>query len=128
MIDAARRIARWIREGLRPRFRTVQVDDDFPENMEKKTLYVLSEDGEVWAAGMVCPCGCQAVLHLNLLQDQRPRWQLTSQDGRSWLSPSVWRKDHCGAHFWFRGSRVYWTNDQPRALWRDLRLLVRLGR
>ncbi|MFP7725844.1 DUF6527 family protein [Lysobacter sp. D1-1-M9] len=71
---------------------------------------------------MVCPCGCQATLHLNLFADQRPCWRLNLESGGS-LTPSVWRREHCGAHFWFRGGRVYWTSDQPYALLRDLRLL-----
>lgn len=112
-----------LREVTRPRFRIVETADDFPELMERKTLYVLSEDGDAWAAAMVCPCGCQAILHLNLFADQRPCWRLNLDGGGS-LTPSVWRRDHCGAHFWFRGGRIYWTSDQPRALWRDLRLLV----
>ncbi len=111
-----------LREAARPRFRIVETEDDFPEVMERKTLYVLSEDGDTWAAAMICPCGCQAILHLNLFADQHPCWQLSLEGGGS-LAPSVWRRDHCGAHFWFRRGRVYWTSDQPGALMRDLKLL-----
>lgn len=113
-----------VRDAVRPRFRIIEVEDDFPEMMESRTLYVLSEDGDTWAAAMVCPCGCRAILHLNLFADQRPCWHLSREGGGS-LTPSVWRRDHCGAHFWFREGRVYWTPDQPSALMRDLRLLWR---
>ena len=109
---------------VRPRFKITDVEDDFPDRMEGKTLYVLSEDGDTWAAAMVCPCGCEAILHLNLFADQRPCWHLNRQGG-GFLTPSVWRRDHCGAHFWFRGGRIYWTPDQPNALMRDLRLFWR---
>lgn len=122
MISFIESLIKTLRAAARPRFRIVELEDDFPETLERKTLYVLSEDGDTWAAAMVCPCGCKAILQLNLFADQRPCWRLNLEGGGS-LSPSVWRRDHCGAHFWFRGGRVYWTPDQPNTLIRDLRLL-----
>lgn len=125
MTNVVRHTLRRMRSIIGPRFSLVEAEDDFPAVMRKRTLYVLAEDGQVWAAAMTCPCGCKAILHLNLLADQRPCWHLNLRDGGS-LMPSVWRKDHCGAHFWFREGRVHWTADQRNTLWRDLRL--RLGR
>ncbi|RFP59353.1 hypothetical protein D0Y53_11260 [Luteimonas weifangensis] len=121
MTNFMRNLIHRFRNVVRPRFRIIEVEDDFPEMMESRALYVLSEDGDTWAAAMVCPCGCRTVLHLNLIADQRPCWYLNRQGGGS-LTPSVWRRDNCGAHFWFRGGRVYWTPDQPHTLMRDLRL------
>lgn len=122
MANLIRRLIHRLRNAARPRFRIVEIEDDFPEVMQRKTLYVLSEDGDIWAAAMICPCGCKEILHLNLFADQRPCWRLNLEGGGS-LTPSVWRQDHCGSHFWFRGGRVYWTSDQSNALARDLRLL-----
>lgn len=124
MTNFMKKLIHRLRDVVRPRFRIIEVEDDFPEVMESRTLYVLSEDGDTWAAAMVCPCGCHRVLHLNLFADQRPCWHLKREGGGS-LSPSVWRQNNCGAHFWFRGGRVYWTPDQPNAFMRDLRLFWR---
>ncbi|WP_417474275.1 DUF6527 family protein [Luteimonas mephitis] len=124
MTNFMKKLIHRFRDVARPRFRIIEVEDDFPGLMQSRTLYVLSEDGDTWAAAMVCPCGCQAILHLNLLEDQRPCWHLKREGGGS-LSPSIWRRDNCGAHFWFRGGRVYWTTDQPNAFVRDLRLFWR---
>ncbi|WP_420871269.1 DUF6527 family protein [Marinicauda algicola] len=46
---------------------------------------------------------------MNLLTDTRPCWHvIMHDDGTSSLRPSVWRKKHCGSHFWFRHGRVHW--------------------
>ncbi|MFD1328853.1 DUF6527 family protein [Mycoplana ramosa] len=58
---------------------------------------------------MICPCGCRAVLHMNLLPDERPCWRVTRHmDGSTSLHPSVWRQKECKSHFWFRKGRVKW--------------------
>lgn len=116
---------RW-RDRLKPRFRTVLVDDDFPEVLAPRKLYVLNEGALSWTVAMSCPCGCGTDLHLNLLSDQRPCWRLSRRaDGTASLIPSVWSKRGCGAHFWFRSGRVFWTRDQPNRIWRDIRLWLR---
>lgn len=121
----AARLATWFRDRLRPRFDTVMVEEDPPDRAMPKTLYIVTEDGEPWSAAMLCPCGCGATLHMNLLLDERPVWRVTHYgDGTSSLHPSVWRQKECRAHFWFRRGRVYWTADQSSPLWRDLRLLI----
>lgn len=75
---------------------------------------------------MLCPCGCGALLDMNLLHDTLPVWEYTHhQDHTVTLSPSIFRKVGCRSHFWFRESRVYWTPDQPDQLLRDLRLTLK---
>ncbi|WP_415195487.1 DUF6527 family protein [Rhodopseudomonas sp.] len=62
---------------------------------------------------MLCPCGCGKILHMNLLPDERPCWQLTvDADGLATLHPSIWRQKDCGSHFWFRRGRVIWCSSQ----------------
>ncbi|MHA6766945.1 DUF6527 family protein [Sphingobium ummariense] len=51
------------------------------------------------------------MLEIALLEEARPRWSLEiDQRGRPSLSPSVWRKTGCGAHFWLRKGRVRWCD------------------
>lgn len=116
-----------LRAWLRPRFRVVCVEGDVPTSPKIKTLYVVIEDNIRWSAAMLCPCGCGALINLNLLSDERPTWQLIKhQNNNVSLAPSIWRTVECRAHFWFRENRVYWTIDQPNQLLRDLRLLLRI--
>lgn len=116
-----------LRAWLRPRFRVVYIDEDLPTRPKHKTLYIVLEDDLPWSVGMMCPCGCGAIIHLNLLPDERPRWKVINHDdNKVSLTPSIWRTVNCRSHFWFRENRVYWTVDQPNQLRRNLRLLLRI--
>lgn len=94
-----------------PPYRTLVVEDSLPKTLKPRTLYVVQEDGFKEQAAMICPCGCRGVLHMNLLPDERPCWQLTQYlDGTVTLHPSIWRKKDCGSHFWFRRGRIRWCH------------------
>lgn len=98
-------ISRW----WSPPYRTVTVQDILPARLQKRTLYVVEDDGFQEQAVMICPCGCAKILHMNLLMDERPCWKVTRhEDETTSLHPSVWRKKDCGSHFWFRRGRVQW--------------------
>ena len=85
------------------------VEENLPKTLIKETLYVVQEDGFQEQAAMLCPCGCNRVLHMNLLTDERPCWKVSfHKDKTASLHPSVWRKKDCGSHFWFRRGRVHW--------------------
>ena len=93
-------------------YRTVMVGEALPPTLAEETLYVVDDDGFLEQAAMLCPCGCQRVLHMNLLPDERPCWRLTQHaDGSATLFPSIWRKKNCGSHFWFRRGQVFWCTD-----------------
>jgi Family of unknown function (DUF6527) len=95
-------------------YRTVLVDEALPAELVANTLYVVNDDGFLEQAAMLCPCGCQRTLHMNLLPDDRPCWRLTQHaDGTASLFPSVWRQKDCGSHFWFREGKVIWCVDDP---------------
>jgi hypothetical protein len=92
-----------------PPYRTLVVEEALPNELKRRTLYVVQEDGFREQAALLCPCRCGRVLHMNLLPDARPCWRLTEhEDGTASLHPSVWRKKDCGSHFWFRRGRVQW--------------------
>lgn len=104
-----RYVQKWLHFWKHPVYRTVYVEESLPAYPDTNTLYVVREDGFEEEAAMVCPCGCQNILHLNLLDDERPYWNLTlHKDGTATLFPSVWRQKGCGSHFWFRRGRVSW--------------------
>lgn len=91
---------------------TALVYENLPKKLKIRTLYLVEDDGITEQAAMVCPCGCNKTLHMNLLPDERPCWQVTRHpDGTATLHPSVWRKKECGSHFWFRKGRVQWCKD-----------------
>ncbi len=103
--DAHNRLQRW----LFPPYRTRIVEDTLPKRLERRTLYIVQDDGFLEQAAMLCPCRCGQILQMNLLPDERPCWQFTQHaDGTATLHPSVWRKKDCGSHFLFRRGRVQW--------------------
>jgi hypothetical protein len=104
------RSCRWAASLFGRRYRLVMVEGRFPTKLNRQRLYVLTEDGLPWEAAMICPCGCGATLHMNLLADERPRWHY-SHTGRGYptLRPSVWRQVGCRAHFVLREGRVRWV-------------------
>jgi hypothetical protein len=84
--------------------------DALPERPSSRHLYVVGERGQDWYAALVCPCGCNELIDLNLVPPGRPCWTLTThRNGSPTLSPSVWRQAGCCAHFWIKEGRIQWV-------------------
>jgi hypothetical protein len=91
-----------------PRLRYERVED-FPDVLNPATLYVAGEEPHVWAAALLCPCGCGDVIELNLMEQASPCWSVRKhRNGSVTLMPSVWRTKGCRSHFFIRNSRVVW--------------------
>jgi hypothetical protein len=83
--------------------------EDLPDVLKPLTVYLAGEESHLWAAALLCPCGCGERIELNLLPQVRPRW--TAQrlpDGTVTLMPSVWRQKGCKSHFFLREGRIDW--------------------
>jgi Family of unknown function (DUF6527) len=109
----SQQFARVVRDRLHrrlvPSYGTRLVEDYLPKKLKKRMLYIVQDGGFLEQAAMLCPCGCNRILHMNLLPDEHPCWRLTRhKDGTASLYPSVWRKVDCQSHFWFRHGRVHW--------------------
>ena len=125
MIALITRLGTRLRDLLRPRFKTVFVEEDPPERPQAKKVYVIADVGAPWHVAMLCPCGCGQLLYMNLLSDERPVWRLTvHDDGYCTLSPSILRKRQCRSHFHFRGGRIYWCKEHKLPIWRDIQLIL----
>jgi hypothetical protein len=107
---AVERVRKWLGEWPFPLYKTRFVEGELPTKLAQKTLYLVHEDNYLWHASMLCPCGCGEVLHMNLLRDERPCWQVINhKDGTVSLYPSIWRKKGCCAHFWFKKGKIKWA-------------------
>jgi hypothetical protein len=106
-----RRFIVWIWSCFSVRGRTwksVRVDD-LPDRLQKHRIYLIGEDGQVWQAAMLCPCGCAALIQLSVLPKSRPNWAVTPHaDGTVSLHPSVWRTTGCRSHFFLRRGQIEW--------------------
>lgn len=98
------------REKLLPRRRIHVIEgDSLPKRLPHRDLILARDDGEDWCVGMRCPCGCGDVLELLVVAEAKPRWDIViDRAGKPSLSPSVWRKTGCHAHFWLSKGRVRW--------------------
>jgi len=89
-------------------FRSVRVED-LPDQPDSFVVYIAGEGPNVWAAGLVCPCGCKEIIELNLMTQVRPRWRVTEhKNGTVSLEPSVWRRSGCRSHFILRDGLIHW--------------------
>jgi hypothetical protein len=83
--------------------------EDIPDDPTGFTVYLVGEGGNLWAAAMLCPCGCGERIELNLLPQVRPRWSAEEhEDCTVTLTPSVWRQSGCRSHFILRHGCVIW--------------------
>jgi hypothetical protein len=68
---------------------------------------VVAPNGHPKWAMFKCPCGCNELVALNLMQSQHPCWSLESTSRGYSLHPSV-DSQTCGAHYWVRDGQVKW--------------------
>lgn len=87
---------------------------DLPDTCTTEVVYVIGEGKHDWFAALVCPCGCQEVVRLNLQPDSRPRWHAHKHwNGTVSLTPSIRRIRGCRSHFWLRNGSIQWCLDDP---------------
>ncbi len=106
---------KWVWNVLRrlntrqPQVLKVREVAELPEEIDKRLVYVVGENGYRWFAALVCPCGCGEALYLNLLPEQHPCWKLNIRaDGSVTFNPSIWRTKGCQSHFIIRNSKIHW--------------------
>jgi|SRR6267142_1078504 len=110
--QAAHKRATKLREKLpRKKYRSVRVEE-MPDTVKPLTIYLCGEGEYLWAAAMICPCGCEEIINLNLLKSIRPRWAVQEHlDGTVTLTPSIWRQNGCRSHFLVRHGRIDWCHE-----------------
>ncbi len=110
------RLWTWLRRLFTRRravLRTVVVDE-LPVRLEPKLVYLVGEGDQLWCAALLCPCGCAAVIQLNLVASTRPVWCVHrhSHTDRVTLRPSIWRTQGCRSHFFLRDGCIEWCTAQ----------------
>jgi hypothetical protein len=99
------RFVEWLRQEYRYRY-----EDDFPKSFKENIIYIVGDLKRPWLLAFKCPCGCQAVIQLNLLKEASPNWKfkISKWKGIS-IFPSIWRTMGCKSHFFVRHGRIEWT-------------------
>ena len=89
-------------------YRVVQVSDT-PDKLQNKRFYLVGEDDFIWSGVMLCPCGCQETIHLNLLPDGKPKWKHHINNNKAIsIHPSIWRTKGCKSHFFLKNGNIKW--------------------
>lgn len=104
--------SRLLENWFRPSYRLSRVPEK-PERLKRHRIYLLGEGNDSWAAVLVCPCGCQKEIWLNLLEhaDGRPTWRVEEREGaKAHIYPSIWRQTGCHSHFSIRDGRIIWAS------------------
>ena len=86
-----------------------QFTDDVPDKPKGKTLYFIGEQDYFWQFVMICPCGCNSLLHMNLMQDEEPYWTFEIDDDKVTIVPSIDRMIGCKSHFFVRSGKIVWA-------------------
>jgi hypothetical protein len=102
----------WIRGLFDKPYQPLKTGDELPKKLRPKVLYLLGDQDSLWQASFICPCGCKETIHLNLLTDERPCWEVHFfAKNKVTLHPSIWRKVGCKSHFWLQEGHIIWVKE-----------------
>lgn len=98
--------------ALTPRRSLVVVEGDMlPDKLPLWNLIVARDGDEDWSVGLRCPCGCGERLEMMLLNEVKPRWDISVDlRGRISLHPSIWVREGCRSHFWVKAGKIVWCD------------------
>jgi hypothetical protein len=83
--------------------------NEIPDRFVNNIIYVIQNEGYSWQAVMICPCGCQNILYMNLIKEHKPSWEIEVDKNRSVsLHPSINRIVGCKSHFFLKNSKIKW--------------------
>ena len=110
-----RKLHKWFKELLQKKYR-YQIASDVPNKIKKEIVYIIQNDGYPWQIIMLCPCGCNKNLQMNLMKDYKPWWSFeVDKKNRITLYPSIHRIVGCRSHFFIKKGKVIWASDYNRS-------------
>jgi len=106
-----KKVFKWLKRAfLREKpFKYIFIQD-VPDKVKQKVVYIVGDDEFYWQLIMLCPCGCAAVLHMNLMNEEFPCWSFSfNKKNQISVYPSINRFVGCKSHFFVRGSKIVWA-------------------
>lgn len=89
---------------------TYELVMDVPTNLVLRKIFIVKDGNLPELLAFKCPCGCEADIFLNLLNDASPLWNYNfAKNGNINVYPSVWRKIGCKSHFFIRNGKIDWV-------------------
>lgn len=100
-------LKQWFKRQPIP-LRAIRVED-VPDKVESGLVYIVGKGSNPWFVVLCCPCGCGAKIHMSLIPEDYPTWQIEQHKNCTiTLKPSVWRTKGCQSHFFLRGGLIDW--------------------
>jgi hypothetical protein len=83
---------------------------DLPDQLNPNIIYLVHNNGYTWQAVMICPCGCNKILNMNLMKEHHPSWKV-ELDKKKLVTfhPSINRMVGCKSHFFIKKGQVSWA-------------------
>lgn len=93
----------------------IQYLNDLPAYPDENIFYIIGSFDKPWLLAFNCPCGCNSLIQLNLLEEASPCWEFKiTEENRMSISPSIHRTTGCRSHFFIKDSKVDWANSVRR--------------
>ncbi len=81
-----------------------------PDKILGQQIYIVGGKGYKKWAYLRCPCGCNDIVTLSLMEKHRPNWRLKiDRLNRPTIYPSIWKTDGCRSHFWITKGKLEWA-------------------
>jgi hypothetical protein len=88
---------------------------ELPEDLHPRRLYLLGATTPKWAL-LDCPCGRGHTIELNLVNPERTRWTVTTNEtGRPSVHPSIDYQGQPRCHYWLKDGRIQWVPNRTRS-------------
>ncbi len=104
-----KRICRIFVKWFQPKYGYLYIED-LPKTFVSNIVYLIGEKENLWQAALICPCGCNSIIQLNLLKESRPRWKVYfDKKNNLSLSPSIHKTSGCKSHFFLTKGKIEWA-------------------
>ncbi len=88
---------------------TIKLEDNVPKKYLANTIYLIGKDYHFWLLTMLCPCGCNDTINLNLLEEHKPSWNIQINKNNLFVTPSIWKTTGCKSHFFIKHNKIIWV-------------------
>lgn len=94
-------------------YKKVRIIDSFQllGNLSPAEIVLIgTKDHPKWAV-LMCPCGCENVIKVNLMKSYSPHWTVKFEKNKLLsFNPSLWMTgDTCRSHFFIESGKVIWV-------------------
>lgn len=85
------------------------VDQPLLDEVETNIVYYIGDKDWKWLLMFQCPCGCDDIIYLSLLEKSKQNWSIEGMNNNIFsIHPSINRQVGCRSHFFITHNEVRW--------------------